>query len=248
MLLALYPIALGLILPQFLRAERGTLLPESTRGLLAVALGELVIFGLVFGLAWVASRASLDQLLLRWGGGLGPIWRGLLYSVALRIAIAAGVVVVALAALAAGGDVSQLLNKARPKTEVVVNPAALQDSPLYFFLTLTLISFVVAGLREELWRAGMLAGLRELWPNRFGGRLGQVAGVLVAAVVFGLGHWPQGWGGAVVTAGLGLGLGLIMVRRQSIWDAVFAHGFFNATTFVMLYGLSRWYPGLVPGS
>jgi uncharacterized protein len=245
--LMFYPIALGIILPLFLTPSRGTLLPESTRGLLVVSALELMLFGIVFLLAWLASRATKDQLLLRWRGGIRPIWRGLIGSVALRVGVAAAVMLLAMVAALIGGHATDILQKLRPRTEVVVDAQGLQSSAIYFVLLLTLISFVVAGLREELWRAGVLAGLRELWPERFGSRIGQYLAVGIAAVVFGLGHMPQGWGGTAVTALLGFGLGMIMVRYQSIWEAVFAHGFFNATTFVLLYWLARFHPGLIPG-
>lgn len=94
----------------------------------------------------------------------------------------------------------------------------------------------------------MLAALHKLWPTSATTRLGQFVAIGVAATAFGLGHMPQGWGGAVITGVLGLGLGAIMVRHQSIWEAVFAHGFFNATTFVMLYWLSRHFPDLIPAN
>ena len=109
-----------------------------------------------------------------------------------------------------------------------------------------MISFVVAGFREELWRAGVMASLKGLWPERFATRKGQYRAVLIAAVVFGLGHLPQGAAGAVVTGFLGLGLGVMIIRYQSMWEAVLAHGFFNATTFLALYYLSQ-HPGMLPG-
>jgi membrane protease YdiL (CAAX protease family) len=74
-----------------------------------------------------------------------------------------------------------------------------------------------------------------------------LAAVTIAALVFGLGHLPQGWGGVAVTAAMGLGLGLIMVLHRSIWEAVLAHGFFNATTFGLLYLLAKFFPEQLPG-
>jgi membrane protease YdiL (CAAX protease family) len=132
----------------------------------------------------------------------------------------------------------------RPEIENVVDARALED-PLYFALSLTLISFVVAGLREELWRAGMLAGLNALFPQLFNTPAGRWAAAGIAAVVFGIGHLTQGFGGVLMTAILGLGLGLIMMRHRSIWDAVFAHGFFNATTFAMLQWMARNHPEML---
>jgi membrane protease YdiL (CAAX protease family) len=89
-------------------------------------------------------------------------------------------------------------------------------------------------LLEELWRAAFLAGMKALWPQRFGSRAGQAGAVIIAAIFFGLGHLAQG-GIAVCMAGLlGLGLGLIMVLHRSIWPAVIARGLFDATSMAMI--------------
>jgi membrane protease YdiL (CAAX protease family) len=247
LLLAAYPIALGVI-PSLMGGREGvTLLPKSTSGLLTVMGVELSIFAVIFAFAWISSRASCDQLLLRWRGGIRPLWTGFLYSIALRVLIAVALMAVALAALITHGADPETLNKLRPRTEVVVDPHALTSDPIYFLLTLTFVSFGVAGLREELWRGAMLAGLGALFPGWYATLRGRVAAVSIAAVIFGLGHLPQGWAGCGVTAVLGLGLGVIMVRHDSIWEAVFAHGFFNATTFLLLYWLSLKHPELLPG-
>ena len=122
----------------------------------------------------------------------------------------------------------------RPNVEAVVDPAVLKNNPLYFWLTVTFVSFVVAGLREELWRSAFLSGMRALWPRYFSSRIGQIAAVAIASVSFGLGHLAQGWVGVGVTALLGFGLGVIMVLHRSIWPAVIAHGAFDATSFALL--------------
>ncbi|MDB6109069.1 MAG: Abortive infection protein, partial [Pedosphaera sp.] len=67
----------------------------------------------------------------------------------------------------------------------------------------------------------------------------------VAAVIFGLGHTAQGWSGVAITAFLGLGLGAIMLRHRSIWEAVIAHGFFDAGTFALLYCIAKFHPELL---
>ena len=58
--------------------------------------------------------------------------------------------------------------------------------------------------------------------------------VLLTGVVFGVGHWPQGWLAMVLTGVLGLGLGTIILVHRSIWTAVLAHGFFDATSLALL--------------
>jgi membrane protease YdiL (CAAX protease family) len=124
--------------------------------------------------------------------------------------------------------------KNRPGIENAVDVAALRDNPAYFWLTLTVVSFVVAGLREELWRASFLAGLRTLWPRQFGSAAGQVVAVFIEAVLFGLAHLSMGILAVLFAGVLGLGLGLIMVFHRSIWPAVLAHGFFDATTMALI--------------
>jgi membrane protease YdiL (CAAX protease family) len=246
-LLTAYPIILGAI--GFLAGRTGqSLIPTDPLLLLWAMGGELFTFAIVFGLAWLASRASVDQLLLFWRNGLQPVWRGLLYSVGLRLLVAVVVFLFAVAAAAFAGTNEELLKTLRPETEELVSAKALVENPLYLLLNLTFVSFVVAGLREELWRAGMLAGLLALFPRQFDSRIGRLAAVGVAAVVFGLGHLPQGWGGVMMTSVLGVGLGMIMVYHRSIWEAVLAHGFFDATTFLMLYLVARFRPELLAGA
>ena len=122
----------------------------------------------------------------------------------------------------------------RTVAERLVDPSAMQHNRAYFWLTITVASFLVAGLREELWRSGTLAAMGALWPNLFEGRDGQIAGVAVIAIVFGLAHLSFGLVAASMAAVLGFLLGIIMVVNQSIWPAVIAHGVFDATSFALL--------------
>ena len=209
---------------------------------------ELLVFGFVFGLAWLAARASADQLFLIWDSGWQPVWRGFLYALGLRLLIALVVLAIGFVAVTLFGSGEDLMRNLQPKTEQLVSAQALAKDPVYLWLNLTFVSFVVAGLREELWRAGMLAGLFALFPRRFGGTGGKMAAVGLVALVFGLGHLVQGWGGVTMTTLLGVGLGIIMLVHRSIWEAVLAHGFFDAGTFAFLYLLARFRPDLLPGA
>jgi membrane protease YdiL (CAAX protease family) len=86
--------------------------------------------------------------------------------------------------------------------------------------------------------------LRALWPRQFDSRAGQIFGMGVAAVFFGIAHLRMGVLAVGMTAVLGFGLGLIMVWHRSIWPAVLAHGFFNAATFALLPWLMEKLPQL----
>ena len=219
LVIGVYPPILGL-LSVAEGLDRGPILSHSVAGLLKTCGIGMLMFALWFFLGWYASRATRDDLLLRWRGGFWPVPLGLGYSVALRIGIAvvAVVVVIGLQAthIATPNGLSQLLATDRPPVERLLDVSALRDNPVYFWLATTVVSFVVAGCREELWRSAVLAGMRKLWPTVFGAGVGQVAAVAVAAVLFGLGHLPQGCMGVAVTTTLGFGLGLIMVYHRSV--------------------------------
>ncbi|MGV3772951.1 MAG: CPBP family intramembrane glutamic endopeptidase [Verrucomicrobiales bacterium] len=222
-----------------------SILPATSSALINVAIGEIVMFSIVVLLALAFSRANWRQMLLSWKNGLKPVLFGAVYSVGLRVAIAILTFLLLLPAFIKDDKDLKSAEDLRPKTENLINPKALQD-PVYLALTMTVISFVVAGLREEFWRAGVLAGLRGVAPRLFGSKKGQYIGVILAAIVFGLGHLPQGAGGAIMTGALGIGLGIIMVRHQSIWEAVMAHGFFNATSFALLFMMVKYFPNQMP--
>jgi membrane protease YdiL (CAAX protease family) len=237
LIIAAYPIVAGVLGTQRDPAS-GAALSSSTRGLLIVCALHLLFFGCIFGLAWLASRASADQLRLRWRPGWFVLPLGVGYSIALRIAV--GVLVAILVALLLGlgvltpDSMREIAAHKRPNVEAVVDVDALRNNPAYFWLTLTLVSFVVAGFTEELWRSAFIGGLGALWPTGFGSRIGQFGAVAIASICFGLGHMTQGWIAVGLTTLLGMGLGAIMVLHGSIWPAVIAHGAFDATSFGLL--------------
>ncbi|MDB6022875.1 MAG: Abortive infection protein, partial [Pedosphaera sp.] len=211
--LALFPLAPGVL--GLLKQDRSQpLLPKSVAGLFQVSAEEMLLFGAVFGIAWLCSRANRTQLLLQWRRGIFPVLLGFGYSIALRLIIMMLMVAVIVAWVLIAGLHGKGLDHLRPQTEQLVNAGALTKNPLYLVLCLTLISFVVAALREELWRAGMLAGIQELFPKQFATLRGRLIAVMMVALLFGLGHTPQGWGGVALTGLLGLGLGLIMVWHR----------------------------------
>ena len=131
-------------------------------------------------------------------------------------------------------SLAQFSTEGRTAVERIVDVSAMQHNRAYFWLTLTIASFVVGGLREELWRSGTLAAMRALWPKLFEGRDGQIAGVALIAIVFGLAHLTLGLLPAAMAMILGFLLGIIMVVHQSIWAAVIAHGMFDATSFALV--------------
>lgn len=213
-------------------------LSHTVGGLLWVCAMELLVFGLVFGLACCASRATRDDLRLRWRGKFTPVLLGAGYSLALRLAIAIFVMIAGMAVmlthLMTPDSYHVFIQTHRPDVDTLVDVTAMSNNPAYYWLTLTVVSFVVAGLREELWRGAFLAGLKALWPQTFGSRAGQVGAVFITATFFGFAHLPMGLIAVGIAGLLGTGLGLIMVFHRSIWPAVIAHGFFDMASLAML--------------
>jgi membrane protease YdiL (CAAX protease family) len=220
------------------QVSRGPVLSGRVAGLLLVCGIELLVFAVFFLVAWLASRASREELMLPWRPRWWVLPLGVGYSVALRLGVGLVAVVVmtfvAASHLMTPEKLQEYVKVNRPDVESMVSVPALRQDPAYYWLTLTLVSFIVAGLREEMWRSGTLAGMRALWPRAFGSRIGQCAGMALIAIAFGAMHLRMGVIAAVGAGLLGLMLGLIIVLHKSNWPAVIAHGLFDATTFALL--------------
>jgi membrane protease YdiL (CAAX protease family) len=213
-------------------------LGHSAKGLLVVCGFEVLFFGIAFGLAWLASRATKDDLLLRWRprGWVLPL--GLAYSVGVRLGAGIAVAIVgsfvAVITNATPAQIQDFVQQNRPKVETLVDVQALTHDPVYFWLTVIFVSLIMGGLREELWRSSFLAGLRSLWPRVFDSRAGGIAGAAVAALFFGAGHIPQGILAAGMITVVGFLLGVIMSLHRSVWPSVVAHGLFDAASLAVL--------------
>jgi membrane protease YdiL (CAAX protease family) len=82
------------------------------------------------------------------------------------------------------------------------------------------VVMIAGGVREEVQRGFIV--------HRFGQYLGGGAlGVLVYSLLFGLGHYGQGYDAALATASLGALWGLVYLRRRSIIAPVVSHAGFN---------------------
>ena len=237
-LIGVYPL-LGLVLPLTTgRSPTGPALSGNVRGLLWISGFELLFFAIFFATACLISRASREQLMLPWRPGWWVVPLGIGYSVALRLGIMAVAIMVMMAVAATQTvtpeKVQEYVNANRPDVEVLVSVPAMQTNPAYYWLTLTLISFIVAGLREEMWRAGTLAAMRAIWPRTFGSFWGQGLAISLIAVAFGAMHIRMGPIAAAGAGVIGLLLGIVMIVHKSIWPAVIAHGVFDATTMALL--------------
>ena len=82
------------------------------------------------------------------------------------------------------------------------------------------VVMVAGGVREEIQRGFIV--------HRFGRYLGGgLFGVLFYSVLFGLGHYEQGYDAAIATAALGAMWGLVYLRRGSVVAPMVSHAGFN---------------------
>lgn len=249
-ILASYPLILGALGASGSSQSNEEALPaalgSTASDLINVAFVELTVFAIFFGAAMSVARPSASALFLKWEDWRS-VPRGFAYSIGLRIAIGILTMIILVAtSWYSGESLEDLGQSAQPDISAMVDGDALQNDPVYLTMNVTLVSFVLGGLREELWRAGLLAGAMALFPGAMRTALGRWSAVTLIAVVFGLGHLTQGLAGVALTGALGIGLGWIILKQRSIWDAVFAHGFFNATSFLLMYILLKKYPDLSP--
>ena len=121
-----------------------------------------------------------------------------------------------------------LLHAAWPEIRnVPENPIeALIGSPLDAALLLV-VAIIAGGVREELMRAFVL---RRFEQQLGGGWLGLV----IFSVVFGLGHYIQGWDAVLVTAILGALWGAIFLLRRTILSAMISHAGFNTAEVLIV--------------
>jgi len=222
------------------RTSDSPALSSSLTGMLRETLLALLVFGVPFAIGLVIVRPRwADLYVIRRRNWMITTLLGGLWSVALRAAIMVPAIIgVMIFVLADPKDGLENFKSHRPKVENLLDPGALAD-PVYALVCMTWLSFVVAGLREELWRAAAIRGICALGPGAQPTRRMEWIAVLVTSALFGLAHLTQGWMAVGVTGLLGVGLGMIQILRRSLLEAIIAHGFFDATTFFFLFILQQ---------
>jgi membrane protease YdiL (CAAX protease family) len=97
-----------------------------------------------------------------------------------------------------------------------------------------LLAWASAALGEELQFRGFLFSRLE---RLFGGVRGATALAVVAqAVLFGLGHFYQGWGGVLATGALGLLFGgLFLLAPRNLVPGMVLHGLVDTVSLTALY-------------
>ena len=102
---------------------------------------------------------------------------------------------------------------------------------------LDLVAFSVAGvyaggIKEEVQRAFILI--------RFEKHLGGVsAGLILWSLVFGLGHFEQGWNSAFSAGVLGLVFGGIFLWKRNLFTAISVHAVYDVTVLLVYWNYFR---------
>lgn len=104
-----------------------------------------------------------------------------------------------------------------------------------FLFYATLVAFGSAGFGEELIARGfMIDRFAKLIGSS--GTLATLAAIIFQALVFGLFHFYQGWGGVVVTGSVGLLIGLIwLIGGRNLWACILLHGIVDLIAAIEAY-------------
>jgi membrane protease YdiL (CAAX protease family) len=88
------------------------------------------------------------------------------------------------------------------------------------FVLFAIVAIVAGGVREEIQRAFILHRCEQ----RLGGAM---VGLVGFGILFGLGHYVQGWSAVIITALLGTFWALVYLRRRSVVAPTVSHASFN---------------------
>jgi membrane protease YdiL (CAAX protease family) len=115
---------------------------------------------------------------------------------------------------------------------VPTNPFESLARAPYGVLVLGILVVLSGGLKEEVQRVFVL--------RRFEQHLGGAPlGLAIYSVVFGLGHFAQGYDVGVMTTIMGVAWGLVILRRRNIVAASISHAGFNAAQILQFVLVGR---------
>ncbi|WNG40004.1 CPBP family intramembrane metalloprotease [Archangium violaceum] len=191
-------------------------------------------------MTWLCIRAlgmCLLVALLLWRDGQGPAQLGLVREglgreLLLGIPVIFGAYAVTLAAaipLAALGALLKLTGKEMLARKEVATALVETGLSVPVFAAAMVL---VASFEELTFRGFLVPRIRVLLGHWH-------AAVLVAAVLFGMGHFYQGTLAAAQTAVLGAYFGFVFIHRSRLPSVMLAHAAFNTINFTFMVWLQR---------
>ncbi|MEO5822507.1 MAG: CPBP family intramembrane glutamic endopeptidase [Vicinamibacteraceae bacterium] len=112
---------------------------------------------------------------------------------------------------------------------ITPNPFATLASTRGELVLFAAVAMIAGGVREEIQRAFIVHRCEQ----RLGGA---IVGVIGFGVLFGLGHYMQGWSAVIVTALLGTLWSVVYLLRRSVVAPMVSHASFNLIE-VIAFGL-----------
>lgn len=186
-----------------------------------LALGETSASVALSALSGVVGGLAVAAWWLRRDGALGEaldLSRPQSWPRTLAAAIVGTGVIMLIFAL--GAPTAFALGLDPPNVEGVLGWVT--QNPYTFIIWVVLVAWGSAAFGEELlWRGFLIDRL-----SRLSGLRGRTTAILlVHAVLFGLPHLYQGWGGVLITGVIGLFLGWLRLRMHgNLWAPIIAHG------------------------
>ena len=202
---------------------------ETSNGALGSVVGSMCA-ALLIAWFWMRRDGSLSRA---WNLSRPESWpRTLLYALGATLAVIAWFTIGAMIVEALGFD--------RPDTRQVLGWVT--ETPLNYALWVILVAWFAAGLGEELlWRGFLLDRLTRL--KGIDGRIWLA--LAIQAVLFGLPHAYQGWGGVIITGFVGLLLGWLRIKSNwNLWACVIAHAAVDTTMMTLAFARKAEWVGL----
>lgn len=175
-------------------------------------LDTVILVGLVLSLL-VLGGESPRRVLLGTRPILGEVLRG--FALVPWVFVLAAVAVMTIARVA--------------PDLITPNPFATLASTRGELVLFAVVAMIAGGVREEIQRAFILHRCEQ----RLGGA---IVGVIGFGLVFGLGHYPQGWSAVIVTGLLGTLWSVVYLLRRSVIAPMVSHASFNLIE-VIAFGL-----------
>jgi|GEM_PF-3999487 len=197
---------------------------------------KLFVWGSFFSLAFLISKVTTRQLFIRRVNFFRTVFYAFCWSLLLRFFLA--IVMMILLFVSAHWlkpcQISGYANQYSVHMLKIIFHDRYVQHPIEAMTIMSVISCVF-GVNEELWRAGMFAGLSQLYPQIFSGRWGTFGMIVLVGMVFAMAHLYQGAIGIGLTFMIGVGLGAILLYRKSYWEAAITHSLIDVTSFLMIF-------------